>query len=242
MDAVRALFNIGIEERRDSGKYATPFLVMAAVPTPDTRSSVDGGSAPPSSPTAVAVSEAEVVSASTINDSRAHDVLSRDQYSPERISGSTTDEPLEPVLPLACVDHKSGGNVSKRNDLPGNGSGDHENGGDAETDSDNPDEDCGGLDPWGEGVGESGWGGGTGSPTIEVLGAWCASVSAYDRLARPTPGSAAGRAAEAEKDWEDLEKRIARGRLDVELEEFRCVFGVERMEDISLPGQRRVKL
>lgn len=76
-------------------------------------------------------------------------------------------------------------------------------------------------DPWGEGIGESNWGKGIGLALIEALASWCASVSAYDRLAHPTPGSAAGQAAEAETEWEELKRLIARGRLDVQLEEFR---------------------
>lgn len=86
---------------------------------------------------------------------------------------------------------------------------------------DNLEEGEDGPDPWGEGVGENDWGENTGLALIEALGSWCASVSAYDRLAHPIPGSAAQRAVEAESEWEDLERRIARGRLDVELEEFR---------------------
>lgn len=95
-----------------------------------------------------------------------------------------------------------------------------------------------GPDPWGDGRGESRWGRGigvgrstsvTGGPgdadvglaLVEALGAWCASVSAYDRLAHLAPGSAAQRAAEAETEWDKLEKRIARSSLDVQLEEFR---------------------
>ena len=78
-----------------------------------------------------------------------------------------------------------------------------------------------GSDPWGEGAGESAWGKRSGLALIEALGSWCASVSAYDRLTHPTPDSAAGRAAEAETEWDDLEKRITRGGLDVQLMEFR---------------------
>lgn len=95
-----------------------------------------------------------------------------------------------------------------------------------------------GPDPWGDGRGESRWGRrigvgiGTGSTSgpgdahvglalVEALGAWCASVSAYDRLAHLPPGSAAQRAAEAETEWVELERRIARSSLDVQLEEFR---------------------
>lgn len=76
-------------------------------------------------------------------------------------------------------------------------------------------------DPWGNGVGEFCWGGDTHYPLTEALGAWCASVSAYDRLARPPAGSAAERAKDAESDWEESERCIARDRLNVEIEEFR---------------------
>lgn len=105
-----------------------------------------------------------------------------------------------------------------------------------------------GSDPWGDGRGESRWGqwpprvgtagargtdrdtgSGTGGSDehaglalVRALGSWCASVSAYDRLAHLPPGSAARRAAEAETEWDELERRIARSRLDVQLEEFRC--------------------
>lgn len=89
-----------------------------------------------------------------------------------------------------------------------------------------------GPDPWREGVGEASWGKGIGEASnrngddgrlalVVALGLWCASVSAYDRLIRPTPGSAAGRAAAAAIEWEELERRIARAKLDVQLEEFR---------------------
>ena len=91
--------------------------------------------------------------------------------------------------------------------------------------ADSEDED--GPDPWGEGKGESAWGKRSGLALIEALGVWCASVSAYDRLAHPTPDSAAGRAAEAETEWDELEMRIARARLDVQLMEFRWAFGTE---------------
>lgn len=56
---------------------------------------------------------------------------------------------------------------------------------------------------------------------VEALGSWCAAVSAYDRIIRPAPGSAAERAATAELEWGALERRIARAQLDVQLEEFR---------------------
>lgn len=96
-----------------------------------------------------------------------------------------------------------------------------------------------GPDPWGDGRGESRWGraigvgmgtsdasgpgdAGVGLALVEALGAWCASVSAYDRLVHLAPGSAAQRAEEAETEWDELEKRIARSTLDVQLEEFRC--------------------
>ncbi|CAM9523835.1 unnamed protein product, partial [Ectocarpus sp. 4 AP-2014] len=104
---------------------------------------------------------------------------------------------------------------------------------------DGDDSDCSGADedPWGDGCGESRWGqltargtgigashtgGGVGVELalIQALGSWCASVSAYDRLAHLPPGSAARRAAEAETEWDELERRIARSRLDVQLEEF----------------------
>lgn len=92
-----------------------------------------------------------------------------------------------------------------------------------------------GDDPWGDGRGESRWGQRIGAMTgtsgidgdtaglvlVRALGSWCASVSAYDRLAYLAPGSAALRAAEAETEWDELEKRIARSSLDVQLEEFR---------------------
>lgn len=98
-----------------------------------------------------------------------------------------------------------------------------------------------GPDPWGDGRGESSWGqristssaddggGGGGSDgggggsfaLVQALGAWCASVSAYDRLVHLAPGSAARKAAEAETEWDELERRIARSALDVQLEEFR---------------------
>lgn len=77
------------------------------------------------------------------------------------------------------------------------------------------------TDPGGEGTGESAWGKGKGLAVIETLGSWCGSISAYDRLARPAPGSAVCRAAAAESEWEELEKCIARRRLNVEAEEFR---------------------
>lgn len=102
------------------------------------------------------------------------------------------------------------------------------------TDEDDSDQEDG-DDPWGDGRGESRWGqriplttrtSGTGDydaglPVVQALGSWCASVSAYDRLAYLAPGSAARRAAEAETQWDELERRIARSSLDVQLEEFR---------------------
>lgn len=105
------------------------------------------------------------------------------------------------------------------------------------TDEDDSDQDNG-PDPWGDGRGESRWGhrigvgtgtSGTSGPAdgdvglalVEALGSWCASVSAYDRLEHLAPGSAAQRAAEAETEWDELERRIARSSLDVQLEEFR---------------------
>ena len=78
-----------------------------------------------------------------------------------------------------------------------------------------------GDDPWGDGVGESCWGKNTCCPPIEALGAWCAAVSAYDRLARPPTGSAVKGAIEAESDRKTFERSIARSRLDLELDEFR---------------------
>ncbi|CAM9420414.1 unnamed protein product, partial [Ectocarpus fasciculatus] len=110
---------------------------------------------------------------------------------------------------------------------------------DDEDDEDDGDSDHSGADedPWGDGRGESRWGqltargtgigtnrtgGGAGAELalIQALGSWCASVSAYDRLAHLPPGSAARRAAEAETEWDELERRIARSRLDVQLEDF----------------------
>lgn len=102
------------------------------------------------------------------------------------------------------------------------------------TDEDDSDQEDG-DDPWGDGRGESRWGQRIGVATgrsgagdddaglalVQALGSWCASVSAYDRLAHLTPGSAARRAAEAETEWDELERRIARSSLDVQLEEFR---------------------
>lgn len=102
------------------------------------------------------------------------------------------------------------------------------------TDEDDTDQEDG-DDPWGDGRGESRWGqrigvttgrsgtgdGGAGLALAQALGSWCASVSAYDRLAYLAPGSAAQRAAEAETEWDELERRIARSSLDLQLEEFR---------------------
>lgn len=98
------------------------------------------------------------------------------------------------------------------------------------TDEDDTDQEDG-DDPWGDGRGESRWGQRIGVTTgtddhaglalVQALGSWCASVSAYDRLAYLAPGSAARRAAEAETEWDELEKRIARSTLNVQLEEFR---------------------
>lgn len=76
-------------------------------------------------------------------------------------------------------------------------------------------------DLWRDGVGESRWGGDTRYLLTEALGAWCASVSAYDRLARAPEGSIAERAKEAEFNWEELQRRIARDRLNVEIEASR---------------------
>lgn len=111
---------------------------------------------------------------------------------------------------------------------------------DDEDDEDDGDSDHSGADedPWGDGRGESRWGQlttrGTGIGTnhtggvvgaelalVQALGSWCASVSAYDRLVHLPPGSAARRAAEAETEWDELERRIARSRLNVQLEDFR---------------------
>lgn len=69
--------------------------------------------------------------------------------------------------------------------------------------------------------GESRWGGDTRYPLIEALGTWCASVSAYDRLARVPEGSTAEGAKETEFDWEESERRNARDRLHVEIEASR---------------------
>ena len=108
-----------------------------------------------------------------------------------------------------------------------------DDGGGRTGDDDSDQED--GDGPWGDGRGESRWGqrvvdmagasgiGGdaAGFALVQALGSWCASVSAYDRLAYLVPGSAARRAAEAETEWDELERRIARASLDVQLEEFR---------------------
>lgn len=98
------------------------------------------------------------------------------------------------------------------------------NDGNLSQDSDSGTEEDDGHDPWGEGPGEAAWGSCNDErklALVEALGSWCASLSAYDRIARPAPGSATGRAAATEAEWKDLERRIARGRLDLQLEEFR---------------------
>lgn len=212
MDGVRALLNIDMDEydedEGDPGAHAYPMRTVtpgADVPCHQSDAGHDG--------------ERIVTSVDTVDGTRPTRNRSRDEGNDATAAdGRNTSR----TTLLGGGTTKTQSNASTTDD------------GGGRTDEDDSDQD--GDDPWGDGRGESRWGqrigvtagagGGTGDDDaglalIQALGSWCASVSAYDRLAYLAPGSAARRAAEAETEWDELERRIARSNLDVQLEEFR---------------------
>lgn len=212
MDGVRALLSIGTNEEGKDVKEDRHggHLVMPTLPAPASPPGAVGVFTPAAPvPFIVDPAAAAADSGEDIPPSQTAFVTSNTvAVTASGCSGDTTDRDKTKVgRENECLSTRGISSTIERLADDVDGDDDHNKEGEA--------------DPWGEGVGESRWGRGTGLNLVEALGSWCASVSSYDRLARPTPDSAAGRAAEAEVEWEELERRIARGRLDVQLEEFR---------------------
>lgn len=206
MDGVRALLNIGSTEEGKNEKEDRRggHLVMPSLPTPAPLPGTTGVFTP-ATPVPSIVDPATAAAADS-GEETACATSSTVAVATSGCGGPTTDR-SKTKFSTGNVCQSTRGISSAIENL--------------DDDVDGDDDTEGGADPWGEGVGESRWGRGTGLNLVDALGSWCASVSSYDRLARPTPESAAGLAAEAEVEWEELERRIARGRLDVQLEEFR---------------------
>lgn len=221
LDGVRALLNIGMdrydEDEGDTDTHAYPGRTVtpgAEVPCDQSYAGHDG--------------ERTVGSVDTVDGNRPirNDSTLVSSHNRSRGDGDDDDDATDDRN-ASRVALGGGGATKTRSHASSTDDG----GG--RTDEDDSDQD--GDDPWGDGRGESRWGqrigvttgtSGTGDDDaglalVQALGSWCASVSAYDRLAYLAPGSAARRAAEAETEWDELERRIARSSLDVQLEEFR---------------------